>query len=99
MNDFFLTLINGRSLIVFSLGCNLEANHKIRYSSLIYVFIFWIILCKFGFIGEICNKYPKKNCCLFIFIVFRVDRRPGFANQYQNNVGKHSVKPEKILIF
>ena len=38
MNNYFiLSLIHGKSLIVFSLGCNLEANHKIMYSFLIYL--------------------------------------------------------------
>ena len=38
MNVFVLALIHGKNLIVFSFGNNLEANHKIRYSSLIYLF-------------------------------------------------------------
>ena len=38
MNEcFILVFIHGRSFIVFFFGCKLEANHKIMYSSLIYL--------------------------------------------------------------
>ena len=37
VNGFVLALLHGRGLIVFSLRYNLEASHKIRYSSLIYL--------------------------------------------------------------
>ena len=47
MNDLVLALIHGRFClyIFFFLGCNKEANHKIRFPPLfIYLFIFPAIL-------------------------------------------------------
>ena len=63
MNDLVLALIHGRFLLViFFLGCNKEASHKIRFPPwLIYLFIFPAIFFKIWIYGKIC-KSTRQNC-------------------------------------